>query len=425
MTHCSAEGLASTRSIAGAADWATLLVTTGMSVEAVIIHPTLHLDAGNIGVALVTLLTSAHRVVINNSAEGMVSTGTRVFTYLVEAGVSFWAVIISGAPGHDGRQGLAAVVLAGHVAVRTGADHCSDRQRVDDGAGGGLLAGAEGGAEQRAFVVQTGVLRGAVLVLDALRGGDGHTRHPGVASEADGAAALGLVNTDKTLSIRRTWILIDTRIDTVLVSACLVSWTLRVGAAANHFTSREWVSFIPWQTAAVGSVKGGVALSKSAARVIEQAGVDTFSLDAGLSVSALSIRLTSDGLTGDLGVAHISRGTDTGRPVIHCEALGSSSTVAWVLALSIDAGLAIGTVIISGTAGRVGELHRLAPGVRLRHPALSAAADHGPEGQAVDHGAHRRHVTRGQRVTRVGASLIEARGVIRAVSVSGTLGLIL
>ena len=91
--------------------------------------------------------------------------------------------------------------------------------------------------------------------MDTLWGGDGDTGHTGVASEADGAAALGLVNTDKALSILRTWILIDTRIDTVLVSAGLVSGTLRVSAAADHFTAHKWISFIPGQTAAVGSVE--------------------------------------------------------------------------------------------------------------------------------------------------------------------------
>jgi len=202
------------------------------------------------------------------------------------------------------------------------------------------------------------------------------------------------VDTDKALSIRRTWILIDTRIDTVLVSAGLVSWTLRVSAAADNFTAHEWISFISRQTAAVCSVEGGVALSKSATRVIDQAGVDTLSLDARLSVATLSIRLTSDGLAGYLGVAHIARGTHAGGSVVHSEALGSSAAVAGILALSVDAGLSIGTVVISGAAGRVGQLHRLAPGVCLGHPALPAAADHGPEGQTVDHRADRGHVTR-------------------------------
>ena len=112
------------------------------------------------------------------------------------------------------------------------------------------------------------------------------------------------MNTDQALSIRRTWILVDTGINTVLASTGLVSWTLRISAAADNFTAHEWISFISRQTAAVGSVKGGVALSESATRIIDQAGVDTLSLDAGLSVSTLSIRLTSYGLTGDLRVAN-------------------------------------------------------------------------------------------------------------------------
>ena len=237
-------------------------------------------------------------------------------------------------------------------------------------------------------------MRGTVLVLNTLGGGDGDTGHTGVTSEADGAAALGLMNTDQALSIRRTWILVDARIDTVFASTGLVSWTLRISAAADNFTAHEWISFISRQTAAVGSVKGGVTLSKSATRIIDQAGVDTLSLDAGLSVSTLSIRLTSYGLARYLRVADIARGTDTGGSVVHSEALGSSATVAGVLALSVDAGLAIGTVVISGTAGRVGQLHWFAPGVGLRHPAFSAAADHGPEGQTVDHCTHRGHMTR-------------------------------
>ena len=201
------------------------------------------------------------------------------------------------------------------------------------------------------------------------------------------------MHTDKAFSIRRTWILIDTRIDTVLVSARLVSGTLRVSAASDQFTAHKWISFISRQTPAVGSVEGGVALSKSATRIIDQAGVDTLSLDAGLSVTTLTVRLTSYGLTANLRIANIARGTDTGGSVVHSEALGSGAAVTRVFALSVDAGLAIGTVVISGTAGGVGQLHWLTPGVCLWHPSLSAAADHGPEGQTVDHCTHRCHVT--------------------------------
>lgn len=227
-----------------------------------------------------------------------------------------------------------------------------------------------------------------VLVLDTLWGWDGDTLDTGIASEANGAATLGLVHTDKTLSIRGTWILIETRINTVLVTTCLVSGTLRIRATTNHLTAREWISFIAGQTATVGPVTSWVAFSKPSTRVIEQTGVDTVSLDTGLSVPAVIVRLTTNGVTRDLGVANIARWTDTHWPVVLYEALSSGATVAGVLTLSVDTGLATGTVVISGTAWRVGKLHRLTSGVCLGDPALSAATDHGSEGQTVDHGAH-------------------------------------
>ena len=128
MTISSADSLTATRGIAGAADRATLLVTTGVSVQTVIIHPALDLDAGNIGVTLVAFLTGADGLVLQHSAEGVISTRTRVLADLVDTGVGVSAVIICATPGHDRGQGLAAVVLAGHKAIWTRADHCSDRQ---------------------------------------------------------------------------------------------------------------------------------------------------------------------------------------------------------------------------------------------------------------------------------------------------------
>ena len=71
--------------------------------------------------------------------------------------------------------------------------------------------------------------------------------------------------------------------------------------------------------------------------------------------------------------------------VVLDKALGSSPAVTGVSALSVHAGLAIGTVVVPGTAGRVGQLHWLTAGVGVRDPALPAGADHRPEGETVDH----------------------------------------
>ena len=199
--------------------------------------------------------------------------------------------------------------------------------------------------------------------------------------------------TDKTFSIRRTWILIETRIDTVLVSAGLVSRTLWVSATSNHLTSTERIALISWQTSTVCSVLGWITLGKSSTGILHQTRIDTFSFDTRLSVSALIVRLTTDGFTGYLRIAHVAWRTNTDRSVVLNKTLSSTSTVTWIFALSVDAGLTIGTVVISGTSWRVGDLNRLAPGVSLRLPAWATGTDHGSEGQTVDHGTDGGHVT--------------------------------
>ena len=77
-----AHRLSSTWSIGRTTDGATLLIATCVAVQTVIIHPALHLDTGHIRVALIALLTGAHRMVVDDTTED------RVFADLVDAGVS-------------------------------------------------------------------------------------------------------------------------------------------------------------------------------------------------------------------------------------------------------------------------------------------------------------------------------------------------
>ena len=127
-----AGGLASTRGVAGPTDWPALLVTTDVSVQAVVVHPALDLDTGHVGVPFVALLAGADWVVVDDPAEGVISTGAGIFTDLVDAGVRLSTLVVSLAAREDGPEGLTALVVTGHVAVRAGADHGADRQGVDD-----------------------------------------------------------------------------------------------------------------------------------------------------------------------------------------------------------------------------------------------------------------------------------------------------
>ena len=128
-----------------------------------------------------------------------------------------------------------------------------------------------------------------VLVLNTFWRWNWYTLYTRITGVANRTSALRLVVTDKTFSIRGTWILIYTRIDTVLVSTCLVSWTLWIGATSNYFTSNKWITLISWQTSAVSSVTCWVTFGKSSTRILDQTWVNTVSLDAGFTVSAVSI----------------------------------------------------------------------------------------------------------------------------------------
>ena len=75
---------------------------------------------------------------------------------------------------------------------------------------------------------------------------------------------------------------------------------------------------------------------------------------------------------------------------------------------SVDARLLGGALVVAHAAGRVLQLHRLAAPVRDGDPAGAARADHGPEGDGVDHAADGGRVARAQLVARVAAPLIQA-----------------
>ena len=151
-------------------------------------------------------------------------------------------------------------------------------------------------------------------------------------------------------------VLVEAGINTVLAPAGLVQRTLWVTATSYDLTGGEWISFISRQTSAVGSVAGGVALGKPSTGISsrQQAGVDTFSLHTGLSVPAVVVTLTAGQLAPDLRVADVAWRTGADWVMVLDKTLGSGPTVTGVFTLSVNTGLAIGTVVIPGTAGRVG-----------------------------------------------------------------------
>ena len=418
-----AGGLAAAGQVTRTTHRPTFLVDTGVRVEAVVVHGALDLEAGHVRVALVAVLAGAHWLVLDDATEGVLTTGTWIHTDLVDARVSFATIIVCRAAGKNRRERLAARVVGADVAVGTGADHGSHRQGVDHRARGRAGARVEGFAEQDALAVEAGVLGRAVLVLDTLGCGDGQAGHQRVASEAERAAALSLVVSDKTVCIFSTWILVETRINTILISAGFVLRTLGVSATADDFTGNKRIPLVAGDTLTVGLVAGGVALGEPAARVLHQARVHALPVEAGLSVPAVVVALATNRLAGNQRISDVARRTGTNRSVGLYEALGIGPTITGVHALAVDAGLAVGTVVVPGAARRVRDLYGSAAGVGVGHPALATRANHCSKGQTIDYSTYGSDMAGRERETGVLAPFVEAGSVVGTVGVHPTLGL--
>lgn len=417
MADGCADRLSSAGGVAWPAHWPAFLVSTRVGVKAVIVHPTLNLDTSHIWVAFVAVLTSTHGLVFYHSAEGVVSAGTRVLADPVDAGVRLPALIVSAAPGQDGRQGSAAVFISADIAVRTCAHHSPHRQGVNHCADGGVVAGVEGETEGLTLLTEAAVAAGAVLVLHALWSGQRDAGHIGVTGEPDGAATLGLMGSHQTLSILGTWVLMDAGVDAVLASAGPIFRALLVSPAADHLTGYKWIPLVAGDALAHGPVPGWVALGKPSTGVLDETGVDTVAVNTGLLVPALIVTLAANWFTGNLGVANETRWTDTDGSMVLNKARCAGPTVTWVNTLPVDTCCTVGAVIIPSTARGVGELHRLALGAGVRHPTLPTGTDHRPEGKAVDNCADGRDVTRREGNTRILTSLVQTGSVVRTVTI--------
>jgi len=423
MADGCADRLSSAGGIAWPTHWPAFLISTRVGVKAVIVHPTLDLDTSHIWVAFIAVLTSTHGLVFYHSAEGVVSTGTRVLADPVDAGVGLPTLIISAAPGQDGRQGAAAVFIGADIAIGTGAHHSPHRQRVNHCADGRVVAGIEGETEGLTLLTEATMAAGAVLVFHTLWSGQWNAGDICVTSEANGAATLGLMGSHQTLSILGTWVLMDAGVDAVLASACPIFRALLVSPAADHITGYKWISLVARDALAHCPVSGWVALSKPSTGVLDETGVDTVAINTGLLVPALIVTLAANWFTGNLWVAHKARRTDADGSMVLNKARCARPTVTWVDTLSVDTCGAVGAVIIPSTARGVGKVHRLTLGAGVWHPTLSTGTDHGPEGKAVDNCTDGCDVARREGHTRILASLVQTGSVIRTVTIHITLWL--
>lgn len=196
---------------------------------------------------------------------------------------------------------------------------------------------------------------------------------------------------------------------------------LRIAATSNDLTGNKRVTFIARYTLAVSPVSGRVAFREPSTGVFNKTWVDTFSVEAHLSVPTLIVVLASNRLTGNERVSNVSRRTSADRPVVLDKTLSIGSTITWILTLSIDAGFSLRAVIVSSTARRIGQFNWNTGGVCGRHPTFPTGADHCSKGETINYSTYGSDMAGGESDTRVLAPLVKTGSVVRTVAVKPTL----
>ena len=145
-------------------------------------------------------------------------------------------------------------------------------------------------------------------------------------------------------------------VDAVTAFTSAVQRAFRVRLASDGDASGDRIALVSAHASAVGNVTLRVALCIDAARVVQQARVDTLAVATGLTILTLGVGLTSDGFAFDLRVAHGALGTLTDGPVIGEEAVCTFAAVAGVHADSVEASGILFTLVISHTSWWISSL---------------------------------------------------------------------
>lgn len=179
--------------------------------------------------------------------------------------------------------------------------------------------------------------------------------------------------------------LLEARVQTLAVVAGLLQRALTVAATADGRAAGVGIALESVLAAAVGAVALRVALGVAAARIFNEARIQAVARTVtGLAVQAFRVATEANRDTFNKRVSNSSLRTSADRLVLGKETLSSRSTIARILAQTVNASLIGSTVVVSHATRRVLQLHWHTRAVSVGNPPSTARADHGPEGHGVD-----------------------------------------
>lgn len=365
------------------------LIAAGMCRGAFRIDAALDLGAFELRITLVSLATGAHRLVVLDTTLGIQSTIAWITADAIHTRLVGGTIRI----GHttadldNTRRGFTASTVAANVSIGADADHGTHWNCWRHLTLCGSLTRLQYLARIDALFVDAGQAGWTIRIQFAHGLWLGTAIHIGIAQEVSGTAANSHVILWSTLGTRGTHIVVDTRIDALLVLAGLVRGAVVVAAAANDAATLVGIATVSAQATALGTTGLDVALGVGTTRIVDQAGIDAVAIDAGLARVTFTIDTTANGTAGDIGVTLESiLATADGAMLLHL-ADGIGATVAWVAALSVHTRLLVTAVQITLASRRAlqHQLTTLATGIG--HLRLGTLTDHGANGHTVQHTA--------------------------------------
>lgn len=228
------------------------------------------------------------------------------------------------------------------------------------------------------------------------------------------ALAVWRMASRKANGILRTWCQLAARVNTLLLYARSIIWTLSVKVTLHSATLHERIALQSRQTATRSSVLIAEAFRVQCTRILERARIQALSVIALLIVGTFAVRLASQLEASKLCISRVTRLAAAHRIVILHVAIGVLTTVTRVGANLVDAALAGSAVRVGATLGQIGNRwYAVVVGIFL------------VSSWAVTYGIVQLHMANGSTTAdilraRVDTMLVKAGSIQRAVIVHGT-----
>lgn len=259
-----------------------------------------------------------------------------------------------------------------------------------------------------AFVVNAGKSLRTVGIVGALEFDFRFAVNVRIANKTWRAFADSHVVLSETFGTWRARVVIQARIDALLVDATLIRWTVVVAETSDDSAHVTRVSSVSAQALAFGDVVANETFGVDTAGVVDQARRHAVGVNASLVRFALRIASAANSSARDVGISFVAFATRTDRTMTFDSTFGVCSAVARVSALVVDASLDFSALAVS-CASDLGQRHDyLAFSVVIRHHRLGTRADHCSYWQRVQNVASRCSSARRELGARISTRVVNA-----------------